>query len=378
MERLTVLLALMALSAGGAETHVVSLAKELSVRGVNVLVASHGGSLTTDLDKSGIPHFTLPLDRKMPISLIRSVKGISDIVRQNKVDIIHAHARIPAWICHWVEYMTGCPYITTSHGIYSTGWGMGLLSTWGNRTIAVSEDVKNHLVQNFKVDPDIIHVIPNGIDLKKFDPNVDTTAVEKELGILPTDLKIVYISRLMGARGEIALRLIEAMPEIQDEFPDVRLAVIGEGDKFSAISKMSKEYNNRVGIQKVIVTGARLDTPQIMNMADVAVGVGRVALEAMALEKPVIIAGEAGFMGVLTPRNFKEAHKHNFSGRGSDRQTSASTIAKSIRELLRNREYREELGVFGRQAVEKYFSIESMTENIIKVYKEVLSRRKNK
>lgn len=372
MERLTVLLALMALSAGGAETHVVSLAKELSSRGVNVLVASHGGRLTSDLEGSGIRHFTMPLDKKSPFSLVYSVKGISEIVKKYNVDIIHAHARIPAWVCHWVEYLTGCPYITTSHGIYSTSWGMDYLSTWGKRTIAVSEDVKAHLVKNFKVDPGIIHVIPNGIDLKKFDPNVDTTVVEKELGILPTDLKIVYISRLMGARGEIALRLIEALTEIQGEFPNVRLAVIGEGDKYSAIRQMSEKYNERAGSQKVIVTGARLDTPQLMNMADVAVGVGRVALEAMALKKPVIIAGEAGFMGVMTPDNFETARRHNFSGRGSEQRTNASIMAKSIIELLQNRELRKELGAFGRQAVERYFSIEAMTQGVLNVYKEVV------
>ena len=373
MERLTVLLALMALDAGGAETHAVSLAKQLKRRGVNVIVASHGGKLTKVLETSDIPHYTLPLDRKSPLHLVKSVRGLTDIIKRYNVNIIHAHARIPAWISQWVSYVTGCPYITTSHGIYSTGWGMGLITTWGRKVIAVSEDVKKHLVNGFRVSPDKIVVIPNGIDLEQFDPqNIDSSLVEAQLGLKEDDLKIIYISRLMGARGEIALRLIEAMPEIAKVFPRVSLVIVGEGDKFEAIKQMADRFNLRSNQNKVIVTGARLDTPVFMNMADVAVGVGRVALEAMAMEKPVIIAGEAGFMGILGPENFEIARKHNFSGRGADMKTDASNIADAIKTLLADGKIRRELGSFGRQAVVRHFSLLCLSDEFLKVYNELI------
>ncbi|WP_296970321.1 glycosyltransferase family 4 protein [Tepidanaerobacter sp. EBM-38] len=377
MERLTVLLALMALDAGGAETHVVSLAKQLKKRGVEVIVASHGGKLTKVLETSDIKHYTLPLDRKSPLNLIYSVNGLANIVKEHEVNVIHAHARIPAWVSQWVSFMTGCPYITTSHGIYSTGWGMGLITTWGRKVIAVSEDVKKYLINGFKVNPDKIFVIPNGIDLEQFNPGVDSSQVERQLGLKYEDLKIVYVSRLMGARGEIALRLIEALPQIEKTFPKVKLIVVGEGDKYESIVRMAAEYNSKTSENNVIVTGARLDTPLIMNMADVAVGVGRVALEAMAMEKPVIIAGEAGFMGILSPDNFEIAKKHNFSGRGSNMRTDADNIAKSIKELLGDIELRKKLGAFGRQKVAKYFSIETMTDEVLNVYHQVIEEGKN-
>jgi len=378
MERLTVLLALMALDAGGAETHAVSLAKQLKKRGVNVIVASHGGKLTKVLEDSGICHYTLPLDRKSPIHLASSIRGLTDIVKRHQVNIVHAHARIPAWISQWVSFITGCPYITTSHGIYSTGWGMRHITTWGRKVIAVSEDVKNHLINGFKVNPDKIVVIPNGIDLEQFNPqNVDSFTVKQELGLKPEDLKIIYISRLMGARGEIALRLIEAMPEIVEVFPTAILVIVGEGDKYETIKQQAAEYNLKFQQNKVIVTGARLDTPIFMNMADVAVGVGRVALEAMAMEKPVIIAGEAGFMGILGPENFKVAMKHNFSGRGANMKTDALSIAEAIKTLLSDAELRKKLGAFGRQEVAKHFSIETMTDEVLRVYHQVIEEVKN-
>lgn len=376
MERLTVLLALMALDAGGAETHAISLAQQLKKRGVRVIVASHGGRLTAELEKSSIEHFVLPLNRKTPSSLICSARGLADIVRKYGVNIIHAHGRIPAWVAHWVTYLTGCPYITTSHGIYSTAWGMGFLTIWGKKVIAVSEDVKNHLINNFKVEPGKVCVIPNGIDLQKFDSLADSAPVLQELGIGPTDYKVVYISRLAGGRGEIALRLIEALPEVEQDFPNVKLIVVGEGEKYDAIKTLAEKYNTAVQDKKVILTGVRLDTPRLMNMADVAVGVGRVALEAMAMKKPVIIAGEAGFMGILTPEIFEKARKHNFSGRGSGRKTDAAALAEAIKKLLTDPSGSRMLGEFGRQAVTKHFSIESMTEEILKVYHQEIGEKK--
>lgn len=114
-----------------------------------------------------------------------------------------------------------------------------------------------------------------------------------------------------------------------------------------------------------------------MNMADVAVGVGRVALEAMAMEKPVIIAGEAGFMGILNMQNFGEAKRHNFSGRDSVMKTDATNMAKSIIELLNDQELRKQLGLFGRQVVAKHFSIEVMTDEVLKVYHQVIEGDNN-
>ena len=162
------------------------------------------------------------------------------------------------------------------------------------------------------------------------------------------------------------------MPEIEKAFPTVKLVVVGDGDKFDSINRLAEEYNGKNVENKVIVTGARLDTPLLMNLADVAVGVGRVALEAMAMEKPVIIAGEAGFMGVLSPDNFEMAKKHNFSGRGSGMKSNAKNIAEAINGLLQAPKYRNKLGAFGRQEVGRYFSIETMTDDVIKVYYQVI------
>lgn len=94
------------------------------------------------------------------------------------------------------------------------------------------------------------------------------------------------------------------------------------------------------------------------------------------MEKPVIIAGEAGFMGILSPENFEVAKMHNFSGRGSEMKSNAANLADAIKELLTDSKRRKILGAFGREEVRRYFSIEKMTDEILKVYDQVIEEDK--
>ena len=74
-----ILMTLMGLEIGGAETHVVELSKELRARGYDIVVASSGGVYERELEKSGIRHVTLPLHTKSPSALIKSYKGLERI-----------------------------------------------------------------------------------------------------------------------------------------------------------------------------------------------------------------------------------------------------------------------------------------------------------
>ena len=90
---------LMGLEIGGAETHVAELAIELSRRGHEIHIVSNGGVFEEEIAKYNIVHHKLPLHTKKPSSLLASYYGLKKIIKNNNFDLVHAHARIPGFIC---------------------------------------------------------------------------------------------------------------------------------------------------------------------------------------------------------------------------------------------------------------------------------------
>ena len=150
MNRATVLLATMQLDIGGAETHVVDLACHLTEMGYRVLVASNGGCYVERLTAFGVPHYQVPLHDNKPALLWRSIRAMRRIVRDEQVDLIHAHARIPAFVTAVMGKPEQVRFITTAHYNFK---GLWYLSRWGEKTIAVSEDIRDYLIDYFRVPP---------------------------------------------------------------------------------------------------------------------------------------------------------------------------------------------------------------------------------
>ena len=139
------LLTLMGLEIGGAETHVVELSRGLKKEGFNVIVASNGGVYQKELADNNIKHYEVPLHNKNPYNVIKSYNLLKKIIEQEKIDLVHDHARIPAFICGKLHKRMKFPFVTTAHWVFNTKWGLKYITDWGQETIAVSEDIKNIL-----------------------------------------------------------------------------------------------------------------------------------------------------------------------------------------------------------------------------------------
>ena len=94
-----ILLCTMKMDIGGAETHILELAKALYARGHDVTVASGGGRFAAELERTGVEHVNVPLYSKNPFLLAAAEIKLSSLIAREKFDIVHAHARIPAFVC---------------------------------------------------------------------------------------------------------------------------------------------------------------------------------------------------------------------------------------------------------------------------------------
>jgi glycosyltransferase involved in cell wall biosynthesis len=362
MSQPCVLLLSMALDFGGAETHVISLAKALKKKGLRVIVASNGGRLVPALDAAGIRHYTVALHVRNPLALLRSVGAVKRIVQSEGVRLMHAHARIPAWVAKWVSRSTRVPLVTTYHGLYNPHWLLRMFTTGGHQTIAVSQDVKEHLITKLGVPANQITVIHNGIDTEHF------TAGDYPGG----RQQVLYISRMSGGRGGVALTLLEAVALLHDEFPTLRVVIVGEGDRLPEVRALAEELNARWSGDYCQVLGARADIPDLLAEAGIAVGVGRVALEAMACGRPVIIAGEYGTYGLLEAETLPLAREHNFSGRGAQLSTDPQTLAKILRGVLSDPDRAKEAARLAQETVQKHYSMDEKAREVLAVYAKAL------
>jgi glycosyltransferase involved in cell wall biosynthesis len=369
-----VLLAAMALDLGGAETHVISLAHELHRRGHRVVVVSAGGRLVTRLTERGIPHLYAPLASHSPVDMARAYWILRQIIQTHQIGLVHAHARIPAWLVSLALKGRSVPFVTTYHGVYKAGFPWRYLTTFGQRTIAVSDDVREHLVQRLGAPEAQIRTIPNGYDLDQFRTGIDIAPLLQEFGVEAAGAHIVNASRMSGEMADVPIALMEAVALVEAEVPGLRLWVLGDGDRLGDVRRAAAKTNAKLGRSAVVVTGVRLDVNRFFNLADCVVAVARTAVEAMACERAVIVAGQGGYRGILTPERIEEYARSNFTAREEGQPLAAVQLAADLRHLLQPgaQDLRLQMGQAGRRYVVDHLSIVAITDRTLDVYAEVL------
>src|SRR5690242_20161896 len=113
--RPVVLQVLPALRPGGAERGAIEVTRALAKAGWKPLVASAGGPFVPSVAYAGGTHIQLPLNSKNPLRIWRNIRLIEKLIKEHKVDIVHARSRAPAWSAFFACKRTGAHFITTFH-----------------------------------------------------------------------------------------------------------------------------------------------------------------------------------------------------------------------------------------------------------------------
>ena len=368
-----ILMALMGLEIGGAETHVVELSKALSRRGHEVLVASGGGVYESALADVGIRHFRIPLHRRD--QMLRALRLLDRLIREEKPDLVHAHARIPAFLCGILQKKLGFPLITSAHWVFHVTPLLRRLTNWGDCTVAVSDDIKAYLFREYQLPADQVFTTINGIDTDRFLPATNAAHLREELH-LDGRFIIGAVGRLDSDRALTAALLIRIMPALLQEFPDTQLLLVGGGDQEAALRKEADAVNRSVGKNVVVMTGPRTDIPDLISLMNVFAGASRAVLEAMASGIPVILSGNEGYMGPLSPDVLAPSIATNFCFRGSPLPTEASLLS-DLKDMLRlPAQQRAAMGQYGREIVLQHYSVARMTSDYLAAYDQLLHRKK--
>ena len=363
-----ILMALMGLEIGGAETHVVELALELARRSHTVIVASAGGVYEKELYDADIKHITLPLDSKTPSSLLKSYFGLKKLIKEEKFDIVHSHARIPGAILGILAKKLKFKFITTAHFDFIVNPFYKRTTNWGEYQLAVSQDLKNYLIKNYGENPDNITVTINGIDTDKFTNKIDTECIINEFSINKNVKKVLYVGRIDKEVAHGALELAKNAYKIAEKHPGAQVIIVGGGSAFNELEEYANKSNIIAGYKCVILAGPRTDIASFTAMCDVFVGVSRAALEAMAARRPVVLAGAQGYMGIFNESLLELARANNFTCRGQI-IPDGDMIADDVTKLLSmDKSDLEKLGEYNHEVVKKYYSVAKMADDYLSVY----------
>lgn len=302
MTKLTVVQILPALESGGVERGTLEIGKHLVREGHRSIVISAGGRMVEQLKREGSEHLAWEVGVKSPWTF-RFVPRLRRFLRENRVDILHARSRMPAWVA-WLAWKGMNParrprFITTVHGLYSVN-PYSRIMVRGERVIAVSRTVMNYIRDNYPdVEPARIELIFRGVDLQEFPrsyrPSEEWRAAWRaQYPQLVGKCVLLLPGRITRLKGhEAFINLIGWMR--REGLPVHGLIVGGAHPKKLAYLRELVTQVDAAGLQDDITfTGQRSDLKEIMASSDVVLSLstkpesfGRTTLEALSLGIPV-------------------------------------------------------------------------------------------
>ncbi|MEM7491839.1 MAG: glycosyltransferase family 4 protein [Pseudomonadota bacterium] len=376
----TILQVIPDLAAGGAERTTVEMAEAIVSAGGKALVASAGGRLEDALDAAGGELIRMNAASKNPLTIRANARKLVRLVKDRSIHLIHARSRAPGWSAYRAAQQTGTPFVTTYHGAYSGISGLkrkyNSVMAKGDLVIANSEWTAAHVHEVHGTPKNRLVTIPRGVDFAVFDPGKVTMRRKSQLaaawGISENDTRLTLVlpGRLTDWKGQKVA--IEALSLLDPE-ERAKLHLILPGDdqgraKYREDLASANETRNLTS--NVSITGHCEDMPAAYALADIVLApskrpeaFGRVAAEASAMGKPVIVADHGGQRETVV------------EGQTGIRVEpgSASALAAAIRTLTHLPERtREAMGQAGRDYVLARFSKEQLQTATLGVYTRLL------
>jgi glycosyltransferase involved in cell wall biosynthesis len=372
-----ILQVLPALDEGGAERGAIDLARYLVREDWQALVASAGGAGEAKLEEAGAVSIQLPLHSKNPFTIRANIRRLQRVIRQHGVQLVHARSRAPAWSAYYAARRCGVPFVTTCHGVYEGSEGpfkrrYNAIMACGERVIAISEFVAEHLRERYQVPPERLRVIPRGVDTQEFDPAAVSEERRRALierwNLEPGTKVVMLPGRVVRRKGHtFLLRAIERLRR-----RNFVCLMVGELEPSSSYPGEVEGLIGATGLREVVrLVGSCEDMPAALMLADVVVApsthapepFGRIMVEAQAMGKPVIATDIGGLGETLMPA----ATGWLVPPGDVDELTRALQLALAMPEDARKR-----LAVRARRFVLRRFTLEQMGKGTLAVYRELL------
>ncbi len=358
---------------GGLEMQALLVTRELLRRGHEVsLLCVPRTTLLKEAYAAGVPSVGLLGKDKQAISTIRD---LSRLLKGYNYDVVHTHLSHDLW------WLVPAMRLSASHaklfltkhvasGVKKMDPLHRFLYGRLQGTFAISNYIKESVVNTCPVNENEVHVVPPGISLDEFNPDLyEKDVVRRELGISGKTIVVGMVGRMSPGKGHEEF-LKAAQKIIAESDLDFRFIIVGEA------SYGESEYELRIrnmiselGIdQKVQLTGFRKDIAGLMSAFDVLAfpsheeSFGVTLTEAMAMKVPVVASGNAGVVDIVVD------NETGILFQPRDYQA----LAGGIMRLALDARTRRKFGDAGRKRVEKLFSLRSVVNELEGYYSKMM------
>lgn len=347
------------LNVGGVETGTLDLARHLVSLGHKAVVVSAGGALVKDLEDAGARHYQLPVHKKSLFSMLKSVDPLVEIIKKEKIDIVHARSRVPAWIAYFASRKAQVIFITTCHGYYKKHF-FSYVMGWGKRVIVLSNIIARHMIEDFAVPHDRIRLIPRSVDPDKF----NYVSPDKKRG---RDFNIGIIGRITPIKGHLVF--IKAMAKVARVVPYLKIWIVGDSPQSrQAYKEQIQVLVRRLGLDYCTeFLGVQKNIPEILSHLDLLVlatttheAFGRVVIEAQAAGVPVVATKVGGVVDII------EDGRNGLLIPPSDPESMAEAVIK----LYKDTGLAASLAQAALIKVKEKYNVRLMVEETLKVYEE--------
>jgi glycosyltransferase involved in cell wall biosynthesis len=353
---------------GGAERIAITTTALLDrSRFMPSMCATRATSLSDPLlEESGVP--LLILDRTSPLS-IRSWRPLVELLRSERVDVVHAHKFGSNLWASVIGRLTGVPVVVAHEHTWSFEGNakrklldrhvIGRLAT---AVVAVSEQDRRRMISIEKLPPEKVVHVPNAVVLP---PTTAENRVRQELGVPSAAPLVVSVSVLRPQKSLDVL--IEAAARVHESVPEARFLIVGDGPERETLAGLVR----RLRLQEVVMlTGHRTDVGDVLAASDVVAsssayeGSPLALIESIGAGKPVVatrVGGvpeivRDGVEGFLVPPGRPEA------------------FAEKLVALLRDPELRARMGAAGRNRQCTEFDMPVMVRRLENLYESLFAR----
>lgn len=358
-----------------------------AVPGGAIGISAPGEDVAT-LEAEGITHIALGSSTRSmnPLADVRAARELWQILRRERVDVLHTHNPKPGLYGRVVGRLARVPVVVnTNHGLYVTENDSRFkrLVVLGLEAIAARfshaeliqnpEDVQLLVKRHVNV-AKRTKLLGNGIDLQRFRPDGVPESVRRarraEITDRPDAVVVGMVGRMVVEKG--FRELFEAARLLRERFPDGHYVIVaigpGDPEKADAISPEEIEAAREVG---VVFLGHRLDVEELYAAMDLFVlpsyreGFPRAAMEAAATGLPIVATDVRGCRQVVD---------HEVTGLLVPVRNGAA-LADAVAELGEDATRREAMGKAATARAQEHFDERQVVRIVLDTYREVAARK---